>query len=160
MQALLRFLFISSAAFLIGCAGLNRTAFTPTSGPTTVGMPAELNERERLFAPDIEGALRANGLLPVRHGAGDLSLEFTMSAGPINTDTRIALQEGDRIVAIGEGRASGVPLIGRSSVAQKSFNRAFETFQTQLNSARDRRGWDASAITNDTTADQSLLPIY
>lgn len=132
----------------IGCAGAGRTAFTPESGPPTVGMPAALNDRERLFVPDIEASLRDNGLLPVRHDAGDMELEFTMEAGPINTDTRIALLEGRRIIASGKGRASGIPLIGRSSVAEKSFTRAFEEFQGELSSARSRRGWDNSTISH------------
>lgn len=133
------------ALLAIGCAGTGRTAFTPESGPPTVGMPAALNDRERLFVPDIEASLRDNGLLPVRHGAGDMALEFTMNAGPINTDTRIALVEGRRTIAGGKGRASGVPLIGRSTVAEKSFSRAFEEFQNELAGARTRRGWSASA---------------
>lgn len=157
---MIRLLLIVSSFAWIGCAGMNRTAFTPNSGPITVGMPAELNERERLFVTDIEGALRENGLLPVRHGAGDLALEFTMSAGPINTNTRIALLEAERIIAKGEGRASGVPLIGRSSVAEKSFARAFENFQAELSVAKGRRGWNASSITDRADLPDPLSPIY
>jgi len=133
---------------LIGCAGAGRTEFLPGSGPPTVGMPAALNDRERLFVPDIEASLRENGLLPVRHGAGDMDLEFTMNAGPINTDTRIILKDGRRTVARGTGRASGVPLIGRSTVAEKSFNRAFEDFQAELSTARASRGWGSRPIPN------------
>ncbi len=123
-------------------------------------MPAELNERERLFVPDIEAALRDNGLLPVRHGAGEMELEFTMSAGPINTDTSITLAEGRRTVASGTGRASGVPLIGRSSVAEKSFERAFQDFQEELRAAKDRRGWSASTATSAPPALPSFPPVY
>jgi hypothetical protein len=142
--------------FAIGCAGAGRTAFAPESGPPTVGMPAELNERERLFVTDIEASLRDNGLVPVRHGAGDMALEFTMAAGPVNTDTRIALLDGRRTVARGSGRASGVPLIGRSSVAEKSFSRAFEQFQSELSEARSRRGWRVSG----SSAPVSEMPVY
>lgn len=119
-------------------------------------MPAELNERERLFVTDIEASLRDNGLVPVRHGAGDMALEFTMAAGPVNTDTRIALLDGRRTVARGSGRASGVPLIGRSSVAEKSFSRAFEQFQSELSEARSRRGWRVSG----SSAPVSEMPVY
>lgn len=148
------------ALFFLGCSGMNRTAFSPSSGPPTVGMPAELNDRERLFVGDLESVLRGNGLVPVRHGAGDLALEFTISAGPINTDTRIALLEGERTIAGGNGRASGVPLIGRSSVAEKSFARAFESFQTELDSAHQRRGWSASSTTDQPTTVPDTLPVY
>lgn len=105
-------------------------------------MPAELNERERLFVADIEGALQEHGLIPVRHGAGELSLEFTMDAGPINTNTKIALLEGRRNVARGNGRAAGVPLVGRSGVAETSFSRAFEDFHDNLERAAERRNWN------------------
>ena len=132
------------ALWVVGC-GAGRTAFTPEAGPPTVGMPAALNERERLFVPDIEASLRANGLVPVRHGAGDLALEFVMQAGPINTDTQITLLDGRRTLAKGEGRASGLPLIGRSAVAEKSFRRAFEQFEGELSAAGSGRGWDPSS---------------
>jgi len=146
MSYAFRTLTLLAALLVIGCAGAGRTAFTPESGPPTVGMPAELNDRERLFVTDIEASLRDNGLLPVRHGAGDMALEFTMDAGAINTNTRIALLDGRRTIARGTGRASGVPLIGRSSVAEKSFSRAFEQFQDELSEARNRRGWRSSGV--------------
>jgi hypothetical protein len=131
MSHLFRLLTLFVALWVIGC-GAGRTAFTPESGPPTVGMPAELNERERLFVPDIEASLRDNGMIPVAHGRGDFALEFAMAAGPINTDTHIALLDGRRTLASGKGRASGIPLIGRSAVAEKSFRRAFDPFQSEL----------------------------
>jgi len=146
----LRILTLFIGLLAIGCAGAGRTAFSPASGPPTVGMPAALNDRERLFVPDIEASLRDNGLMPVRHGAGDMALEFSIEAGPINTDTRIALLDGRRTIAQGKGRAAGLPLIGRSSVAETSFTRAFESFQSELASARTRRGWSASSITESS----------
>ncbi len=144
MNRSLRFLSLIAILTLAGCAGSGRTPFAPQSGPPTVGMPAELNERERLFIPDIEAVLRDQGMLPVRHGAGELDLEFTMQAGPVNTDTRIVLRDGRRIVANGTGRASGLPLIGRSKVAENSFTRAFDEFQAGLSSVRSERGWGTS----------------
>ena len=160
MRDIRQLVLMSAALLALGCAGINRTAFTPSSGPPTVGMPAELSERERLFVAEIETALRGNGLVPVRHGAGDLALEFTISAGPINTDTRIALLEGERTIAGGDGRAAGLPLVGRSAVAEKSFARAIEQFQTELDSAGHRRGWSASSISDQATVPDSLPPIY
>ena len=141
MNRLSRFLSLIGILMLAGCAGAGRTPFVPQSGPPTVGMPAELNERERLFVSDIENALRDRGMLPVRHGAGELDLEFAMEAGPVNTDTRIVLRDGRRIVASGSGRASGLPLIGRSKVAENSFTRAFDEFQAGLSSVHSERGW-------------------
>jgi hypothetical protein len=126
---------------MLGCAGATRSPFAPKSGPPSVGMPAALSEREKLFVGDIEGALRENGLLPVRHGAGDMQLEFTMSAGPVNTHTRIVLQEGRSTVARGTGRAAGLPLIGRSQVAENSFTRALAGFQADLRRVSSDRGW-------------------
>ena len=95
-------------------------------------MPAELSERERLFVPDLETGLKNQGYLLVRHGAGDMQLDFQISEGPINIDTKIGLFEGNRVIAKGDGRAAGAPLIGRSKVAEKSFSRAYEQFQNSL----------------------------
>jgi len=141
MSHLFRFFPLALAMLLLGCASTARSPFAPRSGPPTVGMPASLSERERLFIPEIEDALRDHGLLPVRHGAGDMQLEFTMSAGPVNTNTRITLIEGQRTVARGNGRAAGLPLIGRSQVAGNSFTRAFEQFQAELGIESSDRGW-------------------
>jgi hypothetical protein len=133
------------SALLGACASHTRTPFTPEGGPPTVGMPAELSERERLFAPDIESVLRDQGLMPVRSGAGDMQIEFTMEAGPINTDTHIALMEGRRTVAQGRGRASGLPLVGRSKVAENSFGRAYRQFEEELRNAGSQRSWTRGA---------------
>lgn len=141
MSRLCRFFPLALAMLLLGCASTARSPFAPRSGPPTVGMPASLSDRERLFIPEIEDTLRDHGLLPVRHGAGDMQLEFTMSAGPVNTNTRITLIEGQRTVARGIGRAAGLPLIGRSQVAGNSFSRAFEQFQAELGIESSDRGW-------------------
>ena len=119
-------------ALSISSCGTSRSAFRPQSGPPTVGMPAELSERERSFVPEVESALHSRGYVPVRHGAGDMELTFEIAEGPINTDTNIELNEQGRLVAEGRGRAAGAPLIGRKGVAEKSFQRAFSEFQASL----------------------------
>jgi hypothetical protein len=152
LQAIMRpfrlMIALGLSTLLAGCAGNTRTPFTPESGPPTVGMPASLSERERLFVPDLEAALRNQGLVPVRSGAGDMQLEFVVETGPINTDTRIALLEGSRTVAQGEGRASGLPLVGRSKVAEKSFDRAFRQFEADLRNTGSRRSWSQASQAN------------
>lgn len=119
-------------AISISSCATTRSSFTPENGPPTVGMPAQLSERERTFVPEIESALRNRGYAPVRNGSGDLDLEFQIAEGPINTDTKIELSEQGRLVAEGRGRAAGAPLIGRKGVAVKSFQRAFSEFQGSL----------------------------
>jgi hypothetical protein len=123
----------------ISSCGASRSAFRPQSGPPTVGMPAELSERERGFVPEIESALHSRGFVPVRHGAGDMELAFEIAEGPINTDTSIELSEQGRLVAEGRARAAGAPLIGRKGVAEKSFQRAFSEFQTSLSGSSSGR---------------------
>src|SRR5688500_2514154 len=108
--------------FLFSCA--NRSEFVPDGGPVTVGMPAELSDRERNYVSEVDGALRHEGYQPVRHGAGELRLEFRISEGPINTDTTIELRDGRTVLAEGHGRGSGVPMIGRDKVAERSFQKA------------------------------------
>jgi hypothetical protein len=150
MQTFFRAVSLFLVVLFASCASNTRTPFSPESGPPTVGMPGALSERERLFVPDLERALRDQGLVPVRDGAGDMQLEFVMDAGPINTDTRITLTEKRRTLAQGKGRASGLPMIGRSRVAENSFSRAFEEFQSQLSDSSNRRGWaSASDSRND-----------
>ena len=119
-------------AFSFSSCGTSRSEFRPESGPPTVGMPAELSERERGFAPELESVLRNRGYQPVRYGAGDLALDFKIAEGPINTDTEIGLNEGRRRVAEGKGRAAGAPLFGRRGVAEKSFQRALAEFESSL----------------------------
>ena len=160
MSHTLRLLAILTGFLVIGCASKSRTPFTPQSGPPTVGMPASLSDRERLFVPDIEASLRDNGLLPVRHGAGEMELEFTMDSGPVNTNTRIALRDGRRTVASGSGRASGLPLVGRSTVAENSFKRAFDEFEVGLSRAGGRRGWDPRRIPTDPARQDAAAAIY
>jgi hypothetical protein len=123
---------------LTGC-GTSRSAFRPQSGPPTVGMPAELSERERSFVPEVESALQSRGYVPVRHGAGDLELAFEIAEGPIHTDTRIELSDRGRVVVEGHGRAAGAPLIGRKGVAEKSFQRAFSLFEASLSGGASGR---------------------
>jgi hypothetical protein len=45
-------------------------------------MPEKLSDRERAFFPEIDAALRREGLMPVESGKGDLHLDFSMSSGP------------------------------------------------------------------------------
>ncbi len=132
MNALIRLFSAMILGFLVSNCGTSRSAFTPQSGPPTVGMPAELSERERAFVSDLETALRDRGYVPVRHGAGDMQLKFEIAEGPINTDATIELYEGRRLLAKGQGRGSGAPMVGRAKVAEKSFSRAFEEFQSSL----------------------------
>lgn len=126
-------------AVSISSCGTSRSAFRPQSGPPTVGMPAELSERERSFVPEVESALHSRGYVPVRRGAGDMELAFEIAEGAINTDTKIALTEQGRLVAEGRGRAAGAPLIGRKGVAEKSFQRAFSEFQDSLSDGSSGR---------------------
>lgn len=123
--------------FLVSCA--SRSEFVPESGPVTVGMPAELSERERSYMGEVDTALRGEGYQPVRHGAGELKLEFRISEGPINTDTTIQLREGRKVLAEGNGRGSGMPMIGRDKVAERSFQKAFGDFQAALPGAQSAR---------------------
>lgn len=132
----LRRLLAFAAVLSLSACGTSRTAFAPESGPPTIGMPAQVSAKERLFIPDLEEALRNNGYVPVRSGGGDYQLEFQIQEGPINTDTRIEMTENGSRVAIGTGRAAGAPLIGRSKVAEKSFGRAFEQFRSEMPAAR------------------------
>lgn len=139
----------------------SRTPFSP-GGPTTVGMPAELSDRERTFIPEIDSALRSEGLVPVRNGKGDLQLDFSMAAGPINIDTRIALSEDGAVLVQGNGRAAGAPLIGRSGVAEKSFGKAFGEFSAGLGSTSVERGWSSapSSFGGNTQPDYSQEFVY
>jgi hypothetical protein len=123
--------------FLASCA--NRSEFVPEGGPVTVGMPSELSDRERTYVGEVDGALRGVGYQPVRHGAGELKLEFRISEGPINTDTTIELLDGRTVLAEGRGRGSGVPMIGRDKVAERSFQKAFGDFQAALPGAEAAR---------------------
>ncbi len=151
-------------ALLASCAP-NRTPFSP-GGPTTVGMPAELSERERTFVPEIVNSLQREGLVPVRNQKGDLQLDFSMAEGPINTTTLITLSEDDAILITGNGRAAGAPLIGRSSVAEKSFNQAFNEFDSNLTNAARSRGWSSGGGTAapynsyDPSAAYEEAPVY
>jgi hypothetical protein len=147
-------------AVLASCAP-SRTPFSP-GGPTTVGMPEKLSDREREFVPEIDTALRREGLLPVRHGKGDLQLDFTMSSGPINIESYIALLEDEAVLFSANGKSGGVPLIGRSSVARKSFDEALAEFQSELTRVASNRGW-SSTPAGRQSAPSSIndsLPVY
>ncbi|HEY1123951.1 MAG TPA: hypothetical protein VGE67_20195 [Haloferula sp.] len=131
MKLFTRSLLLSAPfAFLIGCAG--RTEFVPDGGPVTVGMPAELSDRERSYVGEVDTALRNEGYQPVRASSGELRLDFRISEGPINTDTTIQLRDGRTILAEGSGRGSGMPMFGRDKVAERSFQKAFGDFQAAL----------------------------
>lgn len=136
MKFLTRLTILAAAVLFIPSCATSRSAFSPESGPPTVGMPAELSGRERSFIPQVETALRNQGYLPVRHGAGDMQLQFEMAEGPINTDTKIELYAGRQLLARGFGRGAGAPMIGRGNVAGKSFDRAFQEFQSSLSGVR------------------------
>lgn len=115
--------------------------------------------------PDIDSALRREGLLPVRKGRSDMQLEFKIAEGSINTDTDIALNEGDTTLAAGHGRAAGVPIIGRSSVADKSFSATFAEFNSNLSGTASQRGWNSSASSFSGGAEPTIsgdgqLPVY
>ncbi len=132
-----------AAVFLASC-GANRTPHSPDA-PPTIGMPAELSGRERLFMPEVDSALRREGLVPVANGRGDTQLEFKISEGPMHTDTVIKLIEGESLLAKGSGRAAGVPMVGRSDTTEKSFTTAFADFKNDLSGVAARRGWNRSA---------------
>lgn len=134
-----------AAVAILSSSCATRTAFTPERSQITVGMPAKLSDRERSYISSVDGSLRGQGYLPVRHGTGDMRLDFGISEGPINTDTSIRLIEGRTVIAEGEGRAAGAPLIGRDKVAERSFNRAFEAFEASLphSSSADQRSAEA-----------------
>ncbi|WP_193212818.1 hypothetical protein [Luteolibacter marinus] len=132
MNLLLRCLAALALVMSFTACGTSRSEFTPQGGPPTVGMPAELSERERNYIPQLDTALRDRGYLPVRHGAGDFQLEFKIAEGPIHADTTIGLFEDERQVAGGRGRGAGAPMIGRDKVADRSFQRAFDEFQSSL----------------------------
>ena len=137
----------ASLAFLAGCA--SRSEFIPDGSTTTVGMPAELSDRERNHVSELDAALRREGYLPVRHGAGELELEFRISEGPINTSTTIELREGRKVLAEGRGRGAGMPMIGRDKIAERSFEQAFGEFQSALPGAAAARLPQAGAGSDD-----------
>jgi hypothetical protein len=126
---------IPIAALMLASCGANRTPYAPDA-PPTIGMPAELSDRERLFMPEVDAALRREGLVPVANGRGDTQLEFRISEGPIHTDTVIKLIEGESLLAKGSGR---------SDAAGKSFSAAFAEFKDDLSGVSARRGWNRSA---------------
>ncbi len=161
MKSSFRILATFAIAILASCAP-SRTPFSP-GGPTTVGMPEKLSEREREFIPEIDTALRSEGLIPVKHGKGDLQLDFSMSSGPINIKTYIALLEDEAVLFSANGRSGGVPLIGRSNVARKSFDEALAEFQSGLSRAASNHSWSSSSSSHQSPELGSMsdeLPVY
>ncbi|MES2982145.1 MAG: hypothetical protein V4727_07520 [Verrucomicrobiota bacterium] len=161
MKSPLLILATFTLVILASCAP-SRTPFSP-DGPTTVGMPEKLSDRERSFVPEIDAALRSEGFVPVRHGKGDLQLDFTMSSGPINIETYIALLEDEAVLHSAKGRSGGVPLIGRENVARKSFDEALTEFQSGLSRAASNRGWSGSSSGYGSSNPGSVedeLPVY
>lgn len=161
MKSSLRILATLTLAILASCV-TSRSPFSP-SGPTTVGMPEKLSDREREFIPEIDTALRREGLIPVRHGKGDLQLDFTMSSGPINIETYIALLEDEAVLFSADGKSGGVPLVGRDNVARKSFDEALTEFQSGLSRTASNRGWSSSSSTSGSPASDAMhdeLPVY
>jgi hypothetical protein len=152
---------LAALGSLLFCScSASRTPFSP-GGSTTVGMPAELSERERSFVPEIDNALRREGLVPVRSGKGDLQLDFTISEGPVNTNTRIGLTQEEETIFTAEGRAAGIPLIGRDGVARKSFDEAFADFDAKLSREASHRSW-SSSMTGEmpTFGGDNFAPVY
>ncbi|MEY3393877.1 MAG: hypothetical protein RL346_113 [Verrucomicrobiota bacterium] len=129
---------------ILASCGTGRTDFAP-GGPTTVGMPQKLSERERTFIPEIDAALRREGLVPVKYDKGDLQLDFTMSSGPIHIETSIALLEDKAVLLSATGKSGGLPMVGRDNVARKSFDEAFADFQSAISRVSKNRGWSGSA---------------
>ncbi len=155
---------VALASLLLSSCFTSRTPFSP-GGSTTVGMPEKLSERERSFVPEIDSALRREGLVPVRSGKGELQLEFTVSEGPVNTNTRIGIKQDEETVLTAQGRAAGIPLIGREGVARKSFDQAFTDFSSRLSSEAPRRGWSRSGSTDtplspDVEYPEDIPPVY
>lgn len=160
MKSLIRLLAALFLVSLTSCA--SRTPFYP-GGPTTVGMPEKLSDREREFISEIDTALRQQGLTPVKHGKGDLQLDFEISSGPINIDTYITLIEDENEIVSAEGRSGGMPFVGRDGVARKSFDEAFAEFQLGLERIASNRGWSSAPASDQSSpagpADDPL-PVY
>lgn len=161
MKPLCFFLAAICLSIFTSCAP-SRTPFTP-GGPTTVGMPEKLSDREREFVTEIDTALRREGLIPVKHGKGDLQLDFNMSSGPINIETSIALLEDEVTLFSADGKSGGIPLVGRENVARKSFEEAFAEFESRLARTAKNRGWSGRSSENLDSSHGSTedkMPVY
>lgn len=100
--------------------------------PPRVLMPVNLNTREQAYVPEIENVLRRAGYDTIYRGDADHLLEFTIDEGPINVVTFIRLADHGRVVGLGEGRASGPPLLNRNRVLEDSFYQALRMFESRL----------------------------
>ena len=109
--------------------------FVPPPLPRVL-MPVDLTLREQAYAPQIEDVLRRGGYDPIYRGNADLLLEFTIDEGPINVVTFIRLTDHGRAVALGEGRASGPPLINRNRILDDSFYQALRMFESRVGRGR------------------------
>lgn len=104
--------------------------------PPRVLMPVDLSMREQAYAPQIEDVLRRAGYDTVYRGNADMLLEFTIDEGPVNVVTFIRLVDHGRALALGEGRASGPPLINRNRILEDSFYQALRMFESRVYRAR------------------------
>jgi hypothetical protein len=95
-------------------------------------MPVNLNPREQAYLPEIENVLRRAGYDTIYRGDADHLLEFTIDEGPINELTFIRLADHGRVVGLGEGRASGPPLLNRNRILADSFYQALRMFESRL----------------------------
>jgi hypothetical protein len=100
--------------------------------PPRVLMPVNLNPREQAYLPEIENVLRRAGYDTIYRGDADHLLEFTIDEGPINVVTFIRLADHGRVVGLGEGRASGPPLLNRNRILEDSFYQALRMFESRL----------------------------
>lgn len=100
--------------------------------PPRVLMPMDLTVRQQPFMPQIEAVLRRAGYDPIYRGAADHLLEFTVEEGPINVVTYLRLVDHGRVVSMGEGQASGPPLLNRNRVLEDSFYLALQRFESGL----------------------------
>lgn len=126
--ALIIFGFLSSCVITPPVGG---PGYVPPAPPRVL-MPIDLNMREQAYLPEIENVLRRAGYETIYRGDADHLLEFTIEDGPINVVTFIRLADHGRTIGLGEGRASGPPLINRNRVLEDSFFQALRMFEGRL----------------------------
>ena len=128
------------AVFLFAAGCLMVSCETPPIGsggfgappPPRVLMPMDVTVRQQPFMPMIEDVLRRSGYDPIYRGTADHLLEFTVEEGPINVVSFIRLVDHGRVVSMGEGRASGPPLLNRNRVLEDSVYMALQRFESGL----------------------------